>query len=74
MAAGLARDFEQLRLDFLARAGNDDPVTVVDTWLAEQAPRVAQFTQLVGRAQAAPVTTAAMLTQIVTLARLLLAR
>ncbi|HEY0270929.1 MAG TPA: NAD-glutamate dehydrogenase domain-containing protein, partial [Sphingomonas sp.] len=43
LVAGLARDFEQLRLDFLARAGKAGPVTLVDQWLAQQQVRVDRF-------------------------------
>ncbi len=74
LLAGLGRDFEQLRLDFLARAGGNDPEGSVDAWLQEQAPRVAQFRSLVTRARTAATPSAAMLAQIGTQARLLLAR
>ena len=74
LAAGLARDFEQFRLDFLARAGTDDPEAALDAWLTENAARVAQFVQLVDRARLAPTVTAAMLAQIGAQARTLLAR
>ncbi|WP_157216677.1 NAD-glutamate dehydrogenase [Flavisphingomonas formosensis] len=73
LTAGLARDFEQLRLDFLARIGDGDPLAAVNAWLEEQAPRVDQFVRLIARARTAPVG-AAMLAQIGTQARLLLAR
>jgi glutamate dehydrogenase len=74
LAAGLARDFEQLRLDFLAREGGRDPVAAVETWLAEQSARVEQFNRLIARARAAPTPGAAMLAQIGGQVRLLLAR
>ena len=74
LTAGLARDFEQLRLDFVARAGGRDPLGAVDAWLETHAARVAQFRAVVDRARAAPVTTAAMLAQIAGQARVLLAR
>jgi glutamate dehydrogenase len=74
LTAGLARDFEQLRLDFLARLGGKDPVARVDEWLAAQARRVAQFNRLVDRARAALTPTAAMLAQIAAQARTLLGR
>jgi glutamate dehydrogenase len=73
LIAGLARDFEQLRLDFLARRRADDPVAMVDHWLADHAASVAQFRALIQRAQATP-PSAAMLAQIASQARVLLAR
>ena len=74
LTAGLARDFEQLRLDFVARAGGKDPLGAVDAWLETHAARVEQFRAVVDRARAAPVTTAAMLAQIAGQARVLLAK
>jgi glutamate dehydrogenase len=73
LIAGLARDFEQLRLDFLARNRADDPVAMVNRWLADHAANVAQFRALIQRAQAT-VPSAAMLAQIASQARALLAR
>ena len=73
LIAGLARDFEQLRLDFLARNRGSDPVATVDHWLADHAAAVEQFRALIQRAQTeAP--SAAMLAQIASQARALLAR
>jgi glutamate dehydrogenase len=74
LIAGLARDFQQLRLAFLARSTGDDPRLAVETWLAEHAPRVAQFAALVDRARKAAMPNAAMLAQIAGQARVLLAR
>ena len=74
LTAGLARDFEQLRLEFLERRKDSDPKAVVDKWVAEQGPRIEQFRRTVDRARTAPVTTAPMLAQIATQARVLLAR
>ena len=75
LAAGLAREFEQLRLDFLARCGGGgDALVRTDAWLEEQSPRVEQFRRTVDRARLAPVITAAMLAQIAAQARVLLAR
>ena len=74
LVAGLARDFEQLRLEFLARGDGSDPVALVETWLTAQAPRVAQFRRLVDRARQAPMLTAAVLAQVAAQARGLLAR
>ncbi|MDH7973523.1 NAD-glutamate dehydrogenase [Sphingomonas sp. AR_OL41] len=73
LIAGLARDFQQLRLEFLAR-GEGDPQAQVDAWLGENAGRVAQFKSLVDRARTAPSPNAAMLAQIAGQARVLLGR
>ena len=74
LTAGLARDFEQLRLDFLQRQKGGDPLDAVDEWVAAQGARIEQFRRIVDRARHAPVTTAAMLAQIATQARVLLGR
>jgi glutamate dehydrogenase len=74
LTAGLSRDFEQLRLDFIGAHVGADPVATVDGWLNAQAPRVEQFRQLVARVRAMPRPTPAMLAQIASQARVLLAR
>jgi glutamate dehydrogenase len=74
LTAGLARDFEQLRLEFLERRRGDDPKAVVDQWVTAQGPRIDQFRRTVDRARTASITTAPMLAQIATQARVLLAR
>jgi glutamate dehydrogenase len=74
LLAGLARDFQQLRLHFLARAGGSDPRSAVDRWLAEHAARVGQFRAVVERARHASAPNAAMLAQIAGQARVLLGR
>jgi len=73
LIAGLARDFQQLRLEFLGRGGGD-PQRQVDEWLAANAGRVAQFKAVVDRARLAPAPNAAMLAQIAGQARVLLGR
>jgi glutamate dehydrogenase len=74
LIAGLVRDFEQMRLDFLAREGARDPDAAVDAWLGDNAARVAQFTAVVGRARQSAAPTAAMLAQLASQARMLLGR
>ena len=74
LTAGLARDFEQLRLEFLARRHGSDPNATVVKWVADHAARIDQFRRTVERARTASVTTAPMLAQIATQARVLLAR
>ncbi|NJC33908.1 glutamate dehydrogenase [Sphingomonas jejuensis] len=74
LASSLSRDFQQLRLDFLRRSGNDDPERAVDNWLQRCAPRVKAFKDLVRRARLPSAPTAAMLAQIAGQARVLLGR
>ncbi|MBY0582973.1 MAG: NAD-glutamate dehydrogenase [Sphingomonas sp.] len=74
LIAGLARDFQQLRLEFLARTTGGDPGALVDHWLAENDGRVRQFKTVVERARLAANPNAAMLAQIAGQARVLLAR
>ncbi|OYY88949.1 MAG: glutamate dehydrogenase [Sphingomonas sp. 28-66-16] len=74
LIAGLARDFQQIRLDFIGRAADRNPQALVDGWLREHAPRVNQFRMLVDRARRATVPNAAMLAQIAGQARVLLGR
>jgi glutamate dehydrogenase len=74
LTAGLARDFEQLRIDFLSRSRGSDPEGSVDRWAESQAPRIAQFRQLIDRARSEGRVSASMLAQIASQARILLAR
>jgi glutamate dehydrogenase len=74
LTAGLARDFEQLRIEFLARLRKDQPDVAVDQWIGEQQDRIDQFRQLIGRAHAEGNVSAPMLAQIAGQARILLAR
>ena len=74
LVAGLVRDFEQMRLDFLAREGARDPDAAVSAWLAENEAPVARFVAVVTRARAAATPGAAMLAQVASQARMLLGR
>ncbi len=74
LVAGLARDFQQMRLEFLARAGHADPATHAATWLETHAVPVSQFRALIARAQATGVVSPAMLAQLASQARTLLMR
>jgi glutamate dehydrogenase len=74
LIAGLARDFEQLRIEFLARVRNKEPDVGVDEWIEKQGARIDQFRQLIARARAEGHVTAPMLAQIASQARILLAR
>ena len=73
LIAGVARDFQQLRLDFLGRAKRD-PGAAVDAWLEANSGRVAQFRAVIDRARHTPTPNAAMLAQIAGQARVLLGR
>ena len=73
---GLARDFQQMRLDFLRRAmaGKGSPEAAVASWSEAQAPAIRQFRLVVGRAQRAIPIAPAMLAQLASQARNLLGR
>jgi glutamate dehydrogenase len=74
LVAGLARDFQQMRLEFLGRADNADPSAHVAAWLGAHARLVAQYRALIGRAQATGTVAPAMLAQLAGQARTLLMR
>jgi glutamate dehydrogenase len=74
LTAGLARDFEQLRIDFLSRFRGKDPDVTVEEWIGKQGPRIEQFRKLIDRARNEGAVSASMLAQIAAQARILLAR
>tara|TARA_R110000772_G_scaffold156977_5_gene268236 strand:+ start:873 stop:5555 length:4683 start_codon:yes stop_codon:yes gene_type:complete len=74
LVAGLARDFQQMRLDFLGRARSKDMDQFLEGWVDKNAERVAQFRHIVDRAQLSPKPSIAMLAQIAGQARILLTR
>ncbi|MGN3974548.1 NAD-glutamate dehydrogenase [Tsuneonella sp. SYSU-LHT278] len=79
LVAGLSRDFQQMRLDFLRRlsrrkGAKDDPAGAVATWAQENAAAVRQFRGVIGRAQTHSPVAPAMLAQIASQARNLLGR
>ncbi|MEZ5710446.1 MAG: NAD-glutamate dehydrogenase [Blastomonas sp.] len=74
LVTGLARDFQQMRLDFLKRGGKGDPVEFVTQWSEANLARIKQFRSLVGRAQMALSPSIPMLAQIASQARILLQR
>lgn len=73
---GLARDFQQMRLDFLRRTlpQGSDPETAVTAWCAQQEASIRQFAAMIARARAAVPPAPAMLAQIAGQARNLLGR
>jgi glutamate dehydrogenase len=74
LIAGLGRDFEQLRIDFLSRIRGKDPDAAVEDWCAAQGARLEQFRNLVGRARSEGAVSTSMLAQVASQARILLGR
>jgi glutamate dehydrogenase len=73
LAAGLARDFQAMRLDFLSRLPGRKPLEAVERWTADNAGRVASFRAMIDGARKVSATPA-MLAQIAGQARVLLNR
>ena len=74
LTAGLARDFEQLRIDFLSRCRGSDLDDCVDGYIEKHRARIDQFRELVARARSEGHVSAPMLAQIAGQARILLGR
>ncbi|WP_022683000.1 NAD-glutamate dehydrogenase [Sphingobium bisphenolivorans] len=74
LISGVARDMQQVRLDFLSQAKGKDIATHVDEWLQQKAARIQQFRSLVQRAKTAATPNVAMLAEIAGQARALLGR
>ncbi|MEJ7927417.1 NAD-glutamate dehydrogenase domain-containing protein [Sphingobium sp. AN641] len=74
LMSGVARDMQQVRMDFLAQGKGKDIAAHVDAWLTARKARIGQFRSLVNRARAAPAPNVAMLAEIAGQARGLLAR
>jgi glutamate dehydrogenase len=79
LVAGLARDFQQMRLDFLRTLARRKPAKrdllgAIEIWAANPAGPIKNFRALVGRAQAAAPVAPAMLAQIASQARSVLKR
>ncbi|MES2491790.1 MAG: NAD-glutamate dehydrogenase domain-containing protein [Pseudomonadota bacterium] len=77
LVAGLARDFQQMRLDCLRRLSarkGTDPVAAVAGWAEIHEGAIRQFRGMVARARAGVATSPAMLAQIAGQARNLLGR
>ncbi|MEK6638353.1 MAG: NAD-glutamate dehydrogenase domain-containing protein [Pseudomonadota bacterium] len=73
LAAGLARDFQTMRLDFLAKIADKNPEKAVLHWLDVKGPAVTRFRDMTNRAHHAALPSTAMLAQIAGQARQLLA-
>ena len=74
LTAGLARDFEQLRIEFLSRCRGKDLDECVEGWINHHESRIEQFRELVKRARGEGHVSAPMLAQIAGQARILLGR
>jgi glutamate dehydrogenase len=74
LTAGLARDFEQLRIEFLSRCQGKDLDDCVESWIEHHSGRINQFRELVRRAHGEGHVSAPMLAQIAGQARILLGR
>jgi glutamate dehydrogenase len=74
LTAGLARDFEQLRIEFLSRCRGRKVDAGVEEWVEHQRPRIDQFRELIARARSEGHVSAPMLAQISGQARILLGR
>jgi glutamate dehydrogenase len=74
LTAGLARDFEQLRIEFLSHCSCSDVDRGVEEWVERHGDRIGQFRDLVARARSEGHVSAPMLAQIAGQARILLGR
>ena len=74
LVAGLARDFQAMRLDFLKRRSAKNPAEDTAIWLKTNISRVTKFKAVVDRARSGSPPTPAMLAQIAGQARVLLNR
>ncbi len=79
LVSGLARDFQQMRLEFLRRVtrrkgGKANPSAAVDNWINDNKESVRQFRSMITRAQSQSRVAPAMLAQIASQARNLLGR
>ena len=74
LISGVARDMQQVRLDFLAQGSGKDIAHHVESWLKAKGARIQQFRALVQRAKGAATPNVAMLAEIAGQARGLLGR
>jgi glutamate dehydrogenase len=79
LVAGLARDFQQMRFDFLRslsrrKQAKEDPLGLIDDWAKDHAAAIRQFRGLVGRAQEVTPVAPAILAQVASQARNVLQR
>jgi glutamate dehydrogenase len=74
LTASLARDFQAMRLEFLARVKGAEPGVAVSGWISAHQDRVSSFMDMVERARRGGMPSPAMLAQIAGQARVLLSR
>ena len=79
LVAGLSRDFQQMRLEFLRRlsrrkGAKENPVATVSAWADDHEAAIRQFRAVIARAQGQNPVAPAMLAQIASQARNLLGR
>jgi glutamate dehydrogenase len=74
LVSSLARDFQAMRLDFLRGREAKNSLEDVKLWLSKNTDRVKAFKDMIDRARAHTVPSAAMLAQIAGQARTLLGR
>ncbi len=79
LVAGLARDFQQMRIEFLGRllhgkAARADPIAALEKWAEARDSSIEQFRAMIARAQRAAPALPSMLAQIAGQARNLLSR
>ncbi len=74
LVAGLARDFQSMRLDFLRAQKKGEPVVATQKWLTTHAQPVSAFRTIIDRARRSGGASPAMLAQIAGQARGLLGR
>ena len=79
LVSGLARDFQQMRLEFLRRlmrrkSSKADPKAAVDAWLEQNADAIGQFRAMIARAQEQSPVAPVVLAQVASQARNLLER
>jgi len=79
LVSGLARDFQQMRLELLRKlarrkGAKQDMPAVVARWVEENAQTVLQYRSVIDRAQAQATIAPAMLAQLASMARNILAR
>ena len=79
LVAGLARDFQQMRFEFIRslasnKRAKEDPAALIEQWAAVREPAIRQFRAMIARAQTAAPIAPAMLAQVASQARNLLQR
>ena len=74
LAAGLARDFNAMRLEWLSRTGGDAPESAAALWIAANTARIAQLRVTIDRSRVTGTPSLAMLAQIGGQVRVLLMR